>query len=134
MLNNDNRVQIGVTDRYAGQFYPLAARWQLRPGSPPGSRPRNQLGDNRLRQPRGVTDLFDGEQPGTPGMRRLRVTVGSSTLWASASVVISREYKSMAPPGPGRDAKCGAQLAASGGLGGEHRGQCVDDVQVGAET
>jgi hypothetical protein len=23
MLNNDNRVQIGVTDRYAGQFYPL---------------------------------------------------------------------------------------------------------------
>jgi hypothetical protein len=81
-----------------------------------------------------VTDLFDGEQPGTPGMRRLRVTVGSSTLWASASVVISREYKSMAPPGPGRDAKWGAQLMASGGLGGEHRGQCVDDVQVGAET
>jgi len=67
-------------------------------------------------------------------MRRLRVTVGSSTLWASASVVISREYKSMAPPGPGRGREMRRSTGGVGGLGGEDRGQCVDDVQVGAET
>jgi hypothetical protein len=41
MLNNDNRVQIGVTDRYAGQFY----RWWTLPaptasGSSPSPRSR----------------------------------------------------------------------------------------------